>query len=207
MQKGLVSVDTSPCRLIAWKIIRNRTKNSRSLNLSWRRDLNPRPSDYKSDALPTELRQHTPTEQKYHKGNSSARRSWERNKWWARPDAKAVFLQRFAHFLYVRHWRLWVRCGRLLGGFRGSEGGIWDIDAVFDRGQVHHVAGASGGLVDGHGQLQSVDFDVVLEHALDRVNTVGAGAIGHHAEKQCRLGVKGHFFRTGLRRGNFDHLN
>src|SRR5437764_14309282 len=24
---------------------------------SWRRDLNPRPSDYKSDALPTELRQ------------------------------------------------------------------------------------------------------------------------------------------------------
>ena len=25
---------------------------------SWRRDLNPRPSDYKSDALPTELRQH-----------------------------------------------------------------------------------------------------------------------------------------------------
>jgi hypothetical protein len=26
---------------------------------SWRRDLNPRPSDYKSDALPTELRQQT----------------------------------------------------------------------------------------------------------------------------------------------------
>src|SRR6516164_1012197 len=25
--------------------------------LSWRRDLNPRPSDYKSDALPAELRQ------------------------------------------------------------------------------------------------------------------------------------------------------
>src|SRR5271156_4211911 len=31
---------------------------SRSLKLSWRRELNPRPSDYKSDALPTELRQH-----------------------------------------------------------------------------------------------------------------------------------------------------
>ena len=28
---------------------------------SWRRDLNPRPSDYKSDALPAELRQ--PTQQ------------------------------------------------------------------------------------------------------------------------------------------------
>lgn len=27
---------------------------------SWRRDLNPRPSDYKSDALPAELRQHKP---------------------------------------------------------------------------------------------------------------------------------------------------
>ena len=28
------------------------------LEWSWRRELNPRPSDYKSDALPTELRQH-----------------------------------------------------------------------------------------------------------------------------------------------------
>ena len=28
---------------------------------SWRRELNPRPSDYKSDALPTELRQLTRT--------------------------------------------------------------------------------------------------------------------------------------------------
>ena len=27
------------------------------IHWSWRRDLNPRPSDYKSDALPTELRQ------------------------------------------------------------------------------------------------------------------------------------------------------
>jgi hypothetical protein len=26
---------------------------------SWRQDLNPRPADYKSAALPTELRQHT----------------------------------------------------------------------------------------------------------------------------------------------------
>ena len=30
---------------------------SRLQNWSWRRDLNPRPSDYKSDALPAELRQ------------------------------------------------------------------------------------------------------------------------------------------------------
>ncbi len=30
---------------------------------SWRRELNPRPSDYKSDALPAELRQHSQTEQ------------------------------------------------------------------------------------------------------------------------------------------------
>ena len=35
---------------------------SRSLQWSWRRDLNPRPSDYKSDALPAELRQPKPLE-------------------------------------------------------------------------------------------------------------------------------------------------
>src|ERR1700674_4428257 len=32
---------------------------------SWRRDLNPRPSDYKSDALPTELRQQSGTTHPY----------------------------------------------------------------------------------------------------------------------------------------------
>ena len=36
-------------------------KNPGPSELSWRRDLNPRPSDYKSDALPTELRQHWQT--------------------------------------------------------------------------------------------------------------------------------------------------
>ena len=34
-----------------------RPPKSRSLKISWRRELNPRPSDYKSAALPTELRQ------------------------------------------------------------------------------------------------------------------------------------------------------
>jgi hypothetical protein len=42
--------------------LRKRASFSRSgnpvNNWSWRRDLNPRPSDYKSDALPAELRQH-----------------------------------------------------------------------------------------------------------------------------------------------------
>ena len=37
------------------EIRRPSTKNNSEI--SWRRDLNPRPSDYKSDALPTELRQ------------------------------------------------------------------------------------------------------------------------------------------------------
>src|SRR6202050_3216893 len=32
-------------------------KFCRAFKVSWRRELNPRPSDYKSDALPTELRQ------------------------------------------------------------------------------------------------------------------------------------------------------
>jgi hypothetical protein len=36
--------------------------------------LNPRPSDYKSDALPTELRQPCQTEQSYHTGNQIASR-------------------------------------------------------------------------------------------------------------------------------------
>ena len=53
-QKGLVSKDTSPFNF-------NYRNCSASLPAdfwwSWRRELNPRPSDYKSDALPAELRQ------------------------------------------------------------------------------------------------------------------------------------------------------
>src|ERR1700689_1201538 len=41
--------------------------------LSWRRDLNPRPSDYKSDALPTELRQHGANRGNITKGNSNCK--------------------------------------------------------------------------------------------------------------------------------------
>src|SRR6201987_5822299 len=37
---------------------------------SWRRDLNPRPSDYKSDALPAELRQ--PSERSAHRKTPTA---------------------------------------------------------------------------------------------------------------------------------------
>ena len=36
--------------------------------ISWRRDLNPRPSDYKSDALPTELRQRSSNQTNISKG-------------------------------------------------------------------------------------------------------------------------------------------
>jgi hypothetical protein len=56
MQKGLVSRDTSPSAVVARNSSATLPK-CQSLNLSWRRELNPRPSDYKSDALPTELRQ------------------------------------------------------------------------------------------------------------------------------------------------------
>lgn len=38
----------------------NSLGRNRGWEWSWRRDLNPRPSDYKSDALPTELRQPAP---------------------------------------------------------------------------------------------------------------------------------------------------
>src|SRR5262249_55905327 len=54
-QNGLVSKDTSP------SIFAARIRSAHSpckIWWSWRRELNPRPSDYKSDALPAELRQH-----------------------------------------------------------------------------------------------------------------------------------------------------
>ena len=54
-QKGLVSKDTSP--FIFGSRIRSALAPLQMSWWSWRRDLNPRPSDYKSDALPTELRQ------------------------------------------------------------------------------------------------------------------------------------------------------
>ena len=53
-------------------IHQSQTQNFRSFKVSWRRDLNPRPSDYKSDALPTELRQQKQTLQTYHAGNQIA---------------------------------------------------------------------------------------------------------------------------------------
>src|SRR5437016_13312165 len=54
-QNGLVSKDTSPS---VSKFFGFATLHSlRSFWWSWRRELNPRPSDYKSDALPAELRQ------------------------------------------------------------------------------------------------------------------------------------------------------
>src|SRR6202035_4659463 len=55
-QNGLVSEDTSPFMLPCRKS--SRLAPLANIWWSWRRDLNPRPSDYKSDALPAELRQH-----------------------------------------------------------------------------------------------------------------------------------------------------
>src|SRR5258708_15405300 len=45
---------------------------------SWRRDLNPRPSDYKSDALPTELRQHGSNRENITKGHVNCKGLCER---------------------------------------------------------------------------------------------------------------------------------
>jgi hypothetical protein len=61
MQKGLVSEDTNPSAFVARNSSATLQKKPRSLNFSWRRESNPRPSDYKSDALPAELRQHWQT--------------------------------------------------------------------------------------------------------------------------------------------------
>jgi hypothetical protein len=57
MPKGLVSEDTSPSAFVARISSATLPINPGPSKLSWRRELNPRPSDYKSDALPTELRQ------------------------------------------------------------------------------------------------------------------------------------------------------
>ena len=46
-----------PQRFCREESVRIPPQNTGPSELSWRRDLNPRPSDYKSDALPTELRQ------------------------------------------------------------------------------------------------------------------------------------------------------
>ena len=52
-----------------------RPSTANILKISWRRDLNPRPSDYKSDALPTELRQHCPKPAKNIKSGTLIARS------------------------------------------------------------------------------------------------------------------------------------
>ena len=47
----------TPARSILTSGIRSASLPCRTQRWSWRRELNPRPSDYKSDALPAELRQ------------------------------------------------------------------------------------------------------------------------------------------------------
>jgi hypothetical protein len=58
-QNGLVSKDTSPSIFLLR--IRSASFPRETFWWSWRRELNPRPSDYKSDALPAELRQRSQT--------------------------------------------------------------------------------------------------------------------------------------------------
>src|ERR1700735_385024 len=74
MQKGLVSKDTSPRAPKAWNPSASLLKTPGPSELSWRRDLNPRPSDYKSDALPTELRQHCANRTKLSHRHSNCKR-------------------------------------------------------------------------------------------------------------------------------------
>src|SRR5581483_7824056 len=59
---NLVCAKTPHWKIPLWSAVRNplcrhRACVSSPLSWSWRRDSNPRPSDYKSDALPAELRQ------------------------------------------------------------------------------------------------------------------------------------------------------
>src|SRR5262249_37593798 len=59
---------------------------------SWRRDLNPRPSDYKSDALPAELRQ--PDHYRTLPGNTGY------------PRTHSGSAHNSAQFLRLAHWKL-----------------------------------------------------------------------------------------------------
>jgi hypothetical protein len=61
MQKELVPEDTSPIASVARNSSATLQKSPDPSIFSWRRESNPRPSDYKSDALPAELRQHWQT--------------------------------------------------------------------------------------------------------------------------------------------------
>ena len=65
--------NSSRCRNLQPTINWEYSPDSKNFWQSWRRDLNPRPSDYKSDALPTELRQHGANLEKITKGNSNCK--------------------------------------------------------------------------------------------------------------------------------------
>ncbi len=77
-----------PQRFCREESVRIPTSNSGPSEISWRRDLNPRPSDYKSDALPAELRQPCQTERNYHTGNRIASKVFRASK----PDASNAFI-------------------------------------------------------------------------------------------------------------------
>src|SRR3979490_45510 len=63
----------SQCRNPPPENKRESSPDSKFLWQSWRRDLNPRPSDYKSDALPTELRRHGSNRENITKGHENCK--------------------------------------------------------------------------------------------------------------------------------------
>src|SRR6266446_8459561 len=63
----------SQCRNPPPENKRESSPDSNFIWQSWRRDLNPRPSDYKSDALPTELRQHGSNRENITKGHENCK--------------------------------------------------------------------------------------------------------------------------------------
>src|SRR5882762_138268 len=74
--------DTNPpasqCRNPPPENKRESSPDSKFFWQSWRRDLNPRPSDYKSDALPTDLRQHGSNRENITKRNFNCKGCCER---------------------------------------------------------------------------------------------------------------------------------
>jgi hypothetical protein len=88
-QKGLVSERHQPLYFSRKDLLRLTPLpiTKRTFWWSWRRELNPRPSDYKSDALPAELRQHRANRVRIAEG---ARKLQGAKETWSKWRAKSV---------------------------------------------------------------------------------------------------------------------
>jgi hypothetical protein len=145
MQKGLVSKDTSPNVFVARNpSVSVPTKIPVPQNLSWRRDLNPRPSDYKSDALPTELRQHSANRAKLSQRQSNCKQIPQ--------PGKALANTSPISFLPLRPL-LYSGLGKLA---------IVENDVVVRLVDLDHQSRVTAGLLNDKQQIDSVHVAMII---------------------------------------------